>query len=201
MIKAITFDLDGVYFINGKENFFKNLLDLGVEKGKAEEVFFGDKMNKEYKLGKLTDEQFWGWALEKWKLDLTIEKLVDLMIKGYEVNEDVEKIVRKVRSNGYLTLICSNNFPARINGLQKRFGFLDNFDAAVYSHTAGVAKPNKEIFEKLVEESGVKPEEIVFADDNEEKLFGAKEIGIHAFLYEGFDKYLLELKRLGIKLA
>ena len=201
MIKAITFDLDGVYFINGKENFLQGLIDLGVKKSDAEKVFFGDKMNKEYKLGKLTDEEFWNWALKEWKLDLTVEELINLMIKGYEVNKQVEKIVKIVRNNGYKTLICSNNFPARIKGLQERFGFLDNFDVAVYSHTAGIAKPNKKIFQELVDKSGVNPNEIVFADDNEEKLSGAKEIGIHAFVYEGFDKYLSELKKLGVKLS
>lgn len=29
MIKAICFDLDGVYFLNGKSNFIKALVDLG----------------------------------------------------------------------------------------------------------------------------------------------------------------------------
>jgi putative hydrolase of the HAD superfamily len=121
------------------------------------------------------------------------------MIKGYEINGEVEKVVKAVRKIGYKTLICSNNFPARINGLQKRFNFLDNFDVAVYSFTVGAAKPNRKIFEELVKRSGFKPEEIVFADDDEEKLSGAKDVGIQAFVYKGFDKFLEELRKLGIK--
>lgn len=30
MIKAICFDLDGVYFVNGKSNFIKELVNLGI---------------------------------------------------------------------------------------------------------------------------------------------------------------------------
>ena len=201
MIKAITFDLDGVYFIKGKLNFLNSLIEIGVEKSEAEKIFFGDKMNKEYKLGKLTDDEFWNWAIERWNLDLSVKEIVDLIVKGYEVNKEVEEVVKKVRENGYKTLICSNNFPARINGLQKRFKFLDNFDVAVYSYTAGIAKPDKKIFQELVNQSGVNPEEIVFADDDIEKISGAKEIGIQAFLYEGFDKFVEELKRLGVSLS
>ena len=35
MIKAICFDLDGVYFLNGKSNFIKALVDLGVPEDEA----------------------------------------------------------------------------------------------------------------------------------------------------------------------
>lgn len=200
MIKAITFDLDGVYFIKGKANFLKSIVSLGVKKEDAEKVFFGDKMNKEYKLGKLTDEAFWSWAIKEWCLDISVNELMDLMIKGYEVNKEVEDVVKKVRKNGYITLICSNNFPARIKGLQERFKFLDNFDIAVYSYEVGIAKPDKRIFQELVNKSGVNPQEIIFADDDVEKISGAKEIGIQAFLYEGFDKFVEKLKELGVKI-
>ena len=40
MIKAITFDLDGVYFPNGKANFIKALVNLGVAEDEAKRVFF-----------------------------------------------------------------------------------------------------------------------------------------------------------------
>jgi 2-haloacid dehalogenase len=64
----------------------------------------------------------------------------------------------------------------------------------------GVTKPDKKIFEKLIEKSGVKASEIVFADDNKNSLQGAKEIGIQAFLYEDFSQFLRELEKLGVNL-
>jgi len=39
MIKAITFDLDGVYFVNGKSNFISSLGELGVSPEEATRVF------------------------------------------------------------------------------------------------------------------------------------------------------------------
>lgn len=201
MIKAITFDLDGVYFPKGKKEFMDSLIKLGVTKTKAEEVFFGDKMNKEYKLGKLTDDEFWTWALKEWGLEISVKEVTDLMIKGYEVDSEVEEVVKKVKRNGYKTLICSNNFPARIKGLQNRFNFLKDFDIAVYSYEVGIAKPDKRIFQELVNQSGVEPKEIVFADDDKEKISGAIEVGIQAFLYEGFDKFVNKLEELGVDLS
>jgi len=200
-IKVITFDLDGVYFPNGKANFMESLGKLGVSEDEAKRVFLKSaEMNQEYKRGKMTDEEFWTWAVSEWKLDMTWQEVVKLMIDGYDVDEGVVSVVRKLRSLGYKTAICSNNFPARINGLQERFGFLDDFDVVVLSYEVGECKPSRRIFEELVRKSDVGARTIVFADDNQENVSGAKEVGITTFLYEGFEKYLDQLKSLGIEI-
>lgn len=201
MIKAICFDLDGVYFVNGKSNFIKNLGKYGVSEDEAKRVFLkSDEMNKMYKEGKMTDDDYWTWAIEQWGIDLTVQEVIDILIEGYEVNEDVVKVVKEIREKGYKTLICTNNFPARIKGLDKRFGLLDNFNASVFSYEIGVTKPSTKIFQTLVGRSGVKADEIVFADDNEENLAGAREVGIQAFFYEGFEHFMNKLKELGVEL-
>jgi FMN phosphatase YigB (HAD superfamily) len=67
MIEAITFDLDGVYFPNGKTNFLKALQDRGVSEGEAKRVFLkSDEMNNQYKLGKMSDKDYWMWAASEW---------------------------------------------------------------------------------------------------------------------------------------
>jgi len=121
-----------------------------------------------------------------------------MLIDGYEINEGVVEVVRGIRRNGFKTCICSNNFPARINGLQKRFSFLDDFDAITLSYEVGATKPSPKIFQDLIFKAGVKPEEIALADDNEYNLIGAKEAGIQAFFYNGFEKFLKELKESGV---
>jgi HAD superfamily hydrolase (TIGR01509 family) len=200
-IKVITFDLDGVYFPNGKANFIAALEKLGVSEDEAKRVFLrSPQMNQEYKNGKMTDEQFWSWAVQEWKLDMNWQELPKLMVGSYDIDENIVKVVKDVRNNGYKTAICTNNFPARINGLQERFGFLDNFDIKVFSFEVGESKPNKQIFEELVNKSQVEPSTIVFADDNPDSLSGAKEVGITTFLYEGFDKYLKQLESVGVKI-
>lgn len=201
MIKAICFDLDGVYFLNGKSNFIKALVNLGVTEDEAKQVFLkSDEMNARYKLGKMTDDEYWTWALNQWHLQMSVQEIVDLLIEGYETNPQAVDYVKKVRQAGYKTVICSNNFPARINGLQKRFGFLDDFDAIVLSYEVGFVKPDKGIFEALVKKSGVLPTEIVYSDDDESKMAGAKERGIYTFLYTDFDAFMKHLEGLGVKI-
>jgi len=199
-IKVITFDLDGVYFPNGKANFIAALGNLGVSEDEAKRVFLkSPQMNQEYKNGKMSDEQFWSWAKKEWNLDMDWQEIPKLMVDSYDIDENIVKVVKNVRDNGYKTAICTNNFPARIAGLQERFGFLDNFDIKVLSYEVGFSKPDKKIFEALVNKSGVIASEIVFADDNSDSLSGAKELRITTFLYEGFDNYLKQLKSVGVK--
>jgi putative hydrolase of the HAD superfamily len=202
MIKAITFDLDGVYFPNGKATFIKELQKLGVAEEEAKRVFLkSDEMNKRYKLGTMTDEEYWTWAAKEWGLNLSPNELTDLLISSYSVDPQVEKIVQSARKHGYKTLICTNNFPARIKGLQAKFGFLDNFDVVILSYEVGAIKPSEEIFNELVKQAGVPAQSIVFADDDEQAVEGASKVGITTFLYDGFDGFIQHLKKLGVELT
>jgi len=202
MTKAITFDLDGVYFLNGKDNFIKNLgTKYGIDENEAKRVFLkSDQMNKLYKTGQWDDEKFWRWAVDEWKIGEKWQNIIDLLIDGYEINQEVVEIVKKVKSNKYKTLICTSNFPARINGLNKRFGLLDNFDAWALSYELGVNKPDIRLYQALVDKAGVEAKEIALADDYEPSVVAAKEVGINAFVYENFEQFMGELKKMGVKI-
>jgi HAD superfamily hydrolase (TIGR01509 family) len=201
MIKAITFDLDGVYFpSSGKAGFVKALEERGVSEDEVRRVFLSGEEMSRYKLGKMSDEVYWTWAANEWKLGMSASELAELLVSGYQVDPEVEAAVQSARRHGYETLVCSNNFPARISGLQTRFHFLDNFDAAVFSYEVGAVKPSEAIFTELVKQSGVAAQEIVYADDNPERLSGAKALGITTFVYNGFDRFVEDLKSLGVEL-
>ena len=199
MIKAIAFDLEGVYFIKGKSDFIDNIEKLGVSRENVIRVFLeSDEMSKLYKTGKITDQEFWSFAIKEWGLNLTVEEIIKILINGYAIDDGLAGVIRDIRKSGLKTCVCSNNFPARINGLHKRFGFLNDFDAITLSYEVGAKKPSQKIFYDLVSKVGTKPEEIVFTDDKEDNVVGAKKMGIQAFFYEGLEGFIGELKRLGV---
>lgn len=202
MIKVITFDLDGVYFPDGKANFIKNLANWGVSESEAKRVFLESaEMNQKYKTGQWTDEQFWAWARAEWKLQQGPAEIVNLLISGYSVDENVRQTVKAVRAAGYKTAICSNNFPARIQGLQKRFGFLDDFDVVVWAYQVGVLKPDPKIFQELIKKSDVQPSEIFYTDDYPAALDAAKALGIQTHFYTNFQDFMAALNQVGVKIA
>jgi HAD superfamily hydrolase (TIGR01509 family) len=72
------------------------------------------------------------------------------------------------------------------------------FDVAIFSYEVGVLKPERWIFEALVKKSACSPREILYADDTEEKLLWAQELGITTFVFTDFPSFTVALKKQGV---
>ncbi|MBD3280101.1 HAD-IA family hydrolase [Candidatus Dojkabacteria bacterium] len=201
MVKAICFNLDGVYFTEaGKKAFHKALVDITGDEDKVVHVLYKSDEMRNFVTGKMTEEDFWNYFRDYLGIELSDSELRQLWIKGYEANPDVRKVVLETREKGYKACICSNNNPARVAALQERFKFLDDFDVVVFSYKVGNHKPSKEIFEALVKEAGCEANELAYADDNPERIQGAQDLGINTFIYESFEQFVDELKKLGVNI-
>ncbi len=198
MIKAVSFDLDGVVFLNGKSNFIFNLLDRGIPESESKRVFFQSDQMRKYKLGLMSDIAYWTWANHEWKKQMSVNDLVDLLISGYELNTKAVEYIRRLRKVGYKALVCTNNFPARILGLDKKFKFRDEFDAIVISYEIGVLKPDRKIFEELAKRARVEPSEIAMADDDQKNIDGATDAGLNAVFYKDFETFTSDLEKMGV---
>jgi putative hydrolase of the HAD superfamily len=62
------------------------------------------------------------------------------------------------------------------------------FDHRFLSYELGLVKPDPAIFEKVVEELGVAPRDVVFVDDNQLNVDGARSVGLDAHLARGVDE-------------
>jgi putative hydrolase of the HAD superfamily len=67
-------------------------------------------------------------------------------------------------------------------------------DLIVYSHEVGMSKPDRRIYELTCERLGVRPEEMIFLDDTEWAVDGARAIGIQAVLFEDNAQTIAEIK-------
>lgn len=202
MIKVICFDLDGVYFTEkGKKGFHKSLVDMTGDEDRVVQALYKSTEMLNFVTGKITEADFWNYMRIYLGVKLNDEEFCKLWAKDYEIDQTVRDVVIKARANAYITAICSNNNPSRITALEDKFGFLSDFDVKVFSYEVGFAKPSKEIFEALIEKSGVSANEIVYSDDNAERIKGAAELGINAFVFENFIQFLNELKSLSVKIG
>lgn len=100
-----------------------------------------------------------------------------------------------------LSNTCEPHIAAFEHDLYLKHGvknFNDYFDEVYYSCRMGMRKPNKEIFEFVLETNNLKPEETVFIDDSIQHVKGAGECGISAFLLPKGDEITDFLKGLGL---
>ena len=96
---------------------------------------------------------------------------------------DVLKVAREARSAGIRTAVLSNSLGREPHDPYGRYDLAGNFDAAVLSSDHGIRKPDPAIFALVLERLGVPAEVCVFADDTEENLVPALQMGmtvIHA---------------------
>ena len=83
----------------------------------------------------------------------------------------------------YQTAILSNSFAGARDKEQECYRFAELCDLLIYSHEAGIAKPERRIFELTCERLGVQPAEVVFLDDVEANIAAAREFGMQAILF------------------
>lgn len=202
-IKAICFDLDGVYFTpRGKSSFQRALTDeYGVPQGIADEFMYRSPEMTQLVRGQMTPETFWSRFRERTGITAPDQELADRWVRDYEVDQNVHATVLRARAQGLQTCVCTNNNEIRLAPLIERFHLRDTFDVIVSSHEVGHTKPSKEIFEALLEKLHVRPEELAYSDDNPDRLHGAQELGIEAFVFDNFDQFIDELKVRGVDLG
>jgi putative hydrolase of the HAD superfamily len=147
-----------------------HLFDL-LDRGKISGEEFFRKLKEEIRYKGSDKELFFAWNA---MIGDVPEKRLDLLVEAKQ---------------NYNTFLLSNTNELHIDmfehGLYQRHGvknFEDYFDKVYYSCRVGMRKPDKEIFEFVLEQNDLKPEETVFIDDSIQHVQGAGACGINAYL-------------------
>ncbi len=176
MIKGIAFDLDGVYFKSGKEEFIERLSKrFGVEKASIEELFSSSEMMSRYVKGEVEGRDFWAYAMNHLGIKSAMDELMHMLADSYEVYQKSRELMEKLRSEGYKIIACSNNYRERVESLNARFGFMKDFDFCIFSYEHHMFKP--ELFRIVAEKTNLAPEEILVLDDNDAILEELRKMG------------------------
>ncbi len=158
------------------------ILDFEIGKISIEE--FRDKIRSLSKQ-KVTDEQIDN-AWESFLIDVPQEKLNLLL----ELKKSY-RIVMLSNTNPLSFAVCRDRI-FRKNGKT----IYDYFDKFYLSYEMKMCKPNKNIFQKLLEEENISASEALFLDDGKHNIETAKSLGLHTQLIKPFSelqlKYLFE---------
>lgn len=71
-----------------------------------------------------------------------------------------------------------------------------HFGLVFLSYVIGLQKPDREIYEHVVKETGLLPGEIVFIDDRPENIEASREVGIVSIRFENPTQLKTELRKL-----
>ena len=108
------------------------------------------------------------------------------------------KLIEELKMKGYRLFVLSNTNSIHLREFRKiaerEHGLVDFdalFDKTYYSHIVELRKPHREIFDFVLNDADLIPEETLFIDDNQENLIGAQKTGMNTLLNEpNADVYL-----------
>jgi putative hydrolase of the HAD superfamily len=200
MIKTICFDLDGVYFSPIGKKKFNDFLQtrFSLYDDRLKSFHNSSEMSK-LSHGKISEQEFYDFFRGYVQSNITNSEIKDAWVAGYEIDREVQKVLQNLKAQNYKICACTNNNSIRLNALREKFPeFVEDFDFVVSSHEVGECKPKKEIFEALIQKSEGQADEILYSDDNPDRLSGANELGIQTFQFHDFTQFCKELKDRGV---
>ena len=193
MIKTLIFDLGGVLVSLNRErcleNFSKNLGfdDFGeylnayaqkgffakFESGEINAVEFRDEVRKHCKKENIED----------YEIDRALDTFLT-HVDSYKV-----KYIMELKKK-YNLLLLSNVNPIAWNKCCELFydangiDIEDVFEKLYLSYKVKASKPGKEIYEYLIKDSGINPEEALFIDDSQANIEMGAQMGLNSMYYD-----------------
>lgn len=110
----------------------------------------------------------------------------------------VEEIVDDLQTEGF-RLLGLTNWSAETFALAPVAApAINRLEAVMISGEEGVAKPNPEIFRRLLARFALRPQATVFIDDSEANVEAAQSLGLVALQFVGADQLRHDLTQLGL---
>ena len=96
-IKAVCFDLDGVYFTPESFQRFKKAISNGVDEDVVNHVLYKSNQMLSFKSGTISENEYWNFVRKELNINFTNEELFNTLQDSYETNTQIVDIVRLVR--------------------------------------------------------------------------------------------------------
>jgi putative hydrolase of the HAD superfamily len=99
--------------------------------------------------------------------------------------------------NNYELILLSNTNELHIEYIKQHFNFYEDFktcfDQFYLSHEIQLRKPEKEIFDFVLSQNNLKPNECLFIDDTKENTDTAKNMGFHIWTIDETEEDITSL--------
>jgi putative hydrolase of the HAD superfamily len=191
-IKNIIFDYGNVIYEIDFQRSQEEFTKLGIKN--VESIFAHSGQNSlfdEFDKGLISADEFRQGVRDlsgiKSLTDSEINNAWNSLLIG--IPEGIHPILKQLKEK-YRTFLLSNNneihYATITNYLKEQYKLENNdlfFEKDYYSHLMGMRKPNKDIFEYVIDKHGLIPEETLFIDDSPQHLETGKALGLKTVLF------------------
>lgn len=195
MIKQIYFDFGGV-LITYKNVFRSVCRDFGLDFGQFWEFYtiYDDEMG----IGRVTTKEFWGKCIERFGLKNAENfDLAKAWVSDYEMIWPIQKLIKELEGKVDIGII--SNVASGIWEKAVESGMVPNvkYGPVYLSGDLKIMKPDRRIYELVLQKSEVRPEEILFVDDLEKNLEIPQQMGWKTICFDQLipEKGIEEIKK------
>ncbi len=158
-------------------------------------LFFESGATVAFEAGKITPEDFYLQVKEMLGLKLSYDSFIPIWNDIFFLspkNRSIFKLVNTLRAK-YKTALLSNINTLHYEYLKKNFPVFGVFDQVFLSFQLGLIKPDREIYNKVIQELKVSPQEIFYTDDRADLVQSAKELGIRGCVFASLEQLIKDL--------
>lgn len=199
-VEVVLFDLGGVLVDIG------GIGDLAVFAGEASEDELWRRWLecpwvRRFERGHCDADSFSRGMVDSWSMSIEPEVFLEAFASWPRgLLPGARELVRSISTTSRVGCLSNTN-ALHADRHWTEFGIADLFEDRFLSHEMGLVKPDRAAFEYVIEVLGCPAERILFLDDNQINVEGARTAGLRAERTQGIDEARSILASIGLSTA
>ncbi|AXX91787.1 HAD family hydrolase [Malaciobacter molluscorum LMG 25693] len=189
-IKAVIFDMDGV-LIEAKDWHYEALnkaLNLfGMEISRYDHLVTYDGLPTKKKLEMLTHERGLPKGLHGFINDMKQQYTMEIVHSECKPRFYHEYALSCLKNEGYSMAVCSNSIRNTIEVMMQKSSLKEYLDFYISNQDVKNGKPDPEMYNKAILKMGLKPNECVIIEDNENGIKAARASGANVIIVDSVE--------------
>ena len=111
-------------------------------------------------------------------------KIANAWQKHISLDPEAHRVLNTLQHSKKLALVSNFDHPPHVHSVLSTLGLTPYFGSVVISAEVGVKKPDPRIFDAALEQTGLKPEEVIYVGDTEDDTKAARAAGMVPILIQ-----------------
>jgi len=199
VITTVLFDLGGVVCrYDPSERLTLLAEDCGVGPEEVHRRVWASQLNTDFELGRYTTLEWFELVREALGIRMGNERLLEVMLTALTIDSQVLALVDRLRARVRAAMLTDNP-PLLLEALPTHFPEIaPRFDPFLISCELGLMKPSREIFELTLARLDEPASNVLFVDDTEANVLGARACGISAVRFTSAEALRADLVGYGV---
>src|SRR5215475_6593619 len=184
-ISVVLFDVGGVLVETSGVRTMLAWMNYRVSTEELWKMWLTNQAVRAFETGKMAADEFGDQVIAAFQLPVPREEFLrELAASSATFIPGAIELVERIPSRYLRATLCNSN-PIHWPCLMQNQRFSNAFRHHFASHLIGKVKPDEAAFRHVVDVLGCDPQEVLFLDDNEQNILGAKAVGMNAIQVKG----------------